>query len=252
MLRLTHGFRQQQPHAPLKTSLEPHSSQQPGDIQAINGQEQLQIMTSVIEDTSCSPVSLGKRRKKSEDMVLVQLTESREHASDDSPQGRASKVVYFGNDSIWSYTLQKARNSNPGHFTSPCSDSLQSSISNIHYKVPTTSENQPSDVWGEDFDLRQEEIKLLHKKGAFSLPPVHVQKALLDAYFYWLYPLQPILDKSQFLAEFTTGRISIVLLKAVLFVATTCCDENIVKLAWESRRAAQTTLYGHIIEIITN
>lgn len=190
----------------------------------------------------------GDRCKKGADTLFVQLMDSHEHDSNDNPNpgSRSNKVVYFGNDSIWSYSLQKARSSNPRYSTSPLSDTMQSSTSIIHYEVPSTLDDRPSDDYGEDCNLRQEEMKLLRKKGAFSLPPIDVQKGLLDAYFCWLYPLQPIFDKNQFLRDFEMGKISIVLLKAVLFAATTCCDEDIVKKAWNSRRSAQVMLYGHV------
>lgn len=176
-------------------------------------------------------------------MLLVQLMNSEEH--EDIPQSRkvANKVMYFGNDSIWAWTIQKARGGDGQQSASPISVGTKSA--NVHYPVPTTLDDRPHDL-PEEGDLKQEEMDLLRKKGAFSLPPLFVQKALLDAYFRWIFPLQQILDRKKFLDDFEAGRASIVLLQALFFVSTTCCDEDIIKANWGSRRSAQLTLYQRV------
>jgi hypothetical protein len=116
----------------------------------------------------------------------------------------------------------------------------------VHYEIPDTVDRQPYDVPADDFDWKQEEMNLLQKKGAFSLPPLHVQKALLDAYFRWVFPMQQILDREQFLRDFEAGRASVLLLQALFFVGTTCCDEDIIRGHWGTRRSAQVTLYRRV------
>ncbi|KEF62525.1 uncharacterized protein A1O9_00498 [Exophiala aquamarina CBS 119918] len=180
------------------------------------------------------------------EMLLVQLMDMRDHDEGSKPARMTKKVVYFGDNSIWSYSLQNARNTKSRCPASPQSLSAQSVDSNIHYKVPETLESQPQDVPEDDLGLTQEENHLLQKKGAFCLPPLNIQKKLLDAYFSWLYPLQPILDKEQFLCDFRSGQVPIILLQALLFAATTCCDESVILEYWPSRRSAQAALHKRV------
>lgn len=176
-------------------------------------------------------------------MLLVRLTDVRDNDEVETRTKLTNKVVYFGDESIWSYSLRKARNSKSRYSASPQSLSAQSVDSNIHYKVPQSLEDQPRDVPEDDLGLKQKEIHLLQQKGAFSLPPPDIQRELLDAYFLWLYPLQPIIDKQQFLCLFDSGQAPIILLQALLFAATTCCDESVILKYWPSRRSAQAALY---------
>lgn len=179
-------------------------------------------------------------------MLLVRLMDMGDYEEGNNPTKMTKKVVYFGDDSVWSHSLRKARNSNSKHSASPQSFSAQSVDSNIHYKVPDTLEQQPQDIPEDDLGLKQEELTLLQHKGAFSLPPLEIQRELLDAYFTWIYPLQPILDKEQFLRDFNSGQAPIILIQALLFAATTCCDETVIAKYWPSRRSAQASLYKRV------
>lgn len=176
-------------------------------------------------------------------MLLARLMDPPDQGDGDSPPSMTSKVVYFGDDSIWSYSLQKARKNKSRYSASPQSLRADSVESNIHYRVPETLDDRLQDIPEDDLRLKQEELKLLQNKGAFSLPPVDVQTELIDAYFSWLHPLQPILAKQQFLNDFRTGQAPIILLQALLFAATTCCDESIILKHWPSRRSAQVALH---------
>ncbi|GAM38810.1 hypothetical protein TCE0_033r09851 [Talaromyces pinophilus] len=194
---------------------------------------------------SPSQGSAEEQPKEGSEMLLVQLMNSEEQENIPHSNNVANKVMYFGNDSIWAWTIQKARDGNAQQTASPASVSTKSAACNVHYPVPTTLDDRPHDL-PEEADLKQAEMDLLRKKGAFSLPPLFVQKALLDAYFRWIFPMQQILDRKQFLDDFEAGRASIVLLQALFFVATTCCDEDIIKANWGSRRSAQLTLYQRV------
>ncbi|KAJ9498773.1 hypothetical protein H2202_005959 [Exophiala xenobiotica] len=187
-------------------------------------------------------------------MLLVRLADTEEleenqmitNGPDRIPNKVPNRVVYFGSDSIWLWAIRKARRNIPQQAISPRSISTQSPASNVHYEIPDTVDRQPYDVPADDFDWKQEEMNLLQKKGAFSLPPLHVQKALLDAYFRWVFPMQQLLDREQFLRDFEAGRASVLLLQALFFVGTTCCDDDIIREHWGTRRSAQVTLYRRV------
>ncbi|KAJ9611622.1 hypothetical protein H2200_004806 [Cladophialophora chaetospira] len=203
-------------------------------------------LTAVRGEPSYAPCSNLIPPEEGSEMLLVRLTDVPDHQAGDEPTKTTNKVVYFGDESIWSDSLRKARSSKARHPASPQSVSAQSMDSNIHYAVPSTLKDQPQDVPQDDLDVKQVETHLLQKKGAFDLPPPDIQRELLDAYFFWLYPLQPILDREQFLNDFHSGAASILLLQALLFVGTTCCDDSIILQHWPSRRSAQAALYKRV------
>ncbi|QKX64674.1 uncharacterized protein TRUGW13939_11850 [Talaromyces rugulosus] len=247
-------------HSPVPNGLQalPADRRESTTPSPFQGQEQ--PVTADLPDTSFSLQSPAKspktqsrshgsveeQPKEGSEMLLVQLMNSEEYENTPHSKNVSNKVMYFGNDSIWAWTIQKARGGNSQQSASPASVSTQSLANNVHYQVPTTLDERPHDVPEGDFDFKQEEMDLLRKKGAFSLPPLFVQKALLDAYFRWIFPMQQILDREQFLQDFEAGRASILLLQALYFVATTCCDDEIIKVNWGSRRSAQLTLYQRV------
>ncbi|KIV88647.1 hypothetical protein PV10_08311 [Exophiala mesophila] len=194
-------------------------------------------------DSAYAPSTSRNSAQEGSEMLLVRLTDIRDNDEVEPRTKLTNKVVYFGDESVWFYSLRNARNGKSRYSTSPQSITAQSVDSNIHYKVPQTLDDQPRDVPQDDLDLKQEEIHLLQQKGAFSLPPPDIQRELLDAYFSWLHPLQPIIDKQQFLCAFESGQAPMILLQALLFAGTTCCDEIVILKYWPSRRSAQADQY---------
>ncbi|OQU97512.1 Fungal specific transcription factor domain-containing protein [Cladophialophora immunda] len=198
-------------------------------------------------EVSFSPHSDSTPPQEGSEMLLVRLMDTQDKNEIGQPAKTTDRVLYFGDGSIWSDSLRRARSSKSRYPASPQPLSTRFTDSNnLHYAVPPTVRDQPQDIPQDDLDVQQEEIKLLRRKGAFSLPPPDIQRKLLDAYFTWLYPLQPILDKEQFLDDFDRGQAPIILLQALLFAATTCCDESIIVQFWPSRRSAQSTLYKRV------
>ncbi|KAJ9646245.1 hypothetical protein H2204_000908 [Knufia peltigerae] len=207
------------------------------------------------EDLSFSPRSNKSTPAQEEgsEMILVRLTDTTQQDKNETGQTTKTttdRVLYFGDESIWSDSLRRARSSKsryPENRQLLSTTRLVVDSNNIHYSVPPTVRDQPHDIpQDDDLDVQLEEINLLQRKGAFSLPPPDIQRKLLDAYFTWLYPLQPILDKERFLDDFDRGQAPIILLQALLFAGTTCCDESIIVQFWPSRRAAQSTLYRRV------
>ena len=184
----------------------------------------------------------GELNEDSE-MLLVRLMDAPEQEDKETVENVAKKVIYFGNNSVWSYTIREACSTSLRRLSSTHSPSTESTVSSMHYKIPETLDQQLHDVLRDDLDIQDEETRLLRKKGALSLPPLDVQKALLDAYFRWIFPIQQILDREQFFRDRQAGRVSTLLLQCLFFVATTCCDESIIRANWGTRRAAQVILF---------
>lgn len=177
------------------------------------------------------------------EMLLVRFVDVDEGDVADGSKEGDHKVMYFGNDSIWSYSLQKARRTKSLNSASPASVDGQSAQNNVHHPVSGAMDST-TDARVNLF-TDNEASATLRKSGAFNLPPIETQRELLDAYFRWHYPLQPILDKDDFIRDFETGRVSILLLQALFSVAITCCDESVVQKHWLDRRSAQAAFYRH-------
>jgi hypothetical protein len=176
------------------------------------------------------------------EMLLVQLTDADDTNLTGSQMKGDNKVMYFGNDSIWSYSLQKARRTKAMHSVSPQSMGEQSvEGSNMHYSVPSVT-TQLEEA-GMEAEGENETLALLRRQGAFSLPPTDVQRTLLAAYFKWVYPLQPILDKEQFDSDLESCQVSMLLLQALFSLGCTCCDDDLIREHWSDRRTAQSMFY---------
>lgn len=169
------------------------------------------------------------------EMLLVRLVDTDQRDVVGASNEGDNKVMYFGNDSIWSYSLQKARRTRTINPLSPLLGDSQPVETNVHHPIPRTTQI--------DLYANNQAAAALRESGAFALPPIETQRELVDAYFRWHYPLQPILDKDDFMRDFETGQVSILLLQALLSVATTCCDESVVRKHWSDRRSAQALFY---------
>ena len=60
--------------------------------------------------------------------------------------------------------------------------------------------------------LPPEDVNYLRIKGAFTLPPRHIQDALVQCYFHHVHPFAPILDPFQFIVDYENNRASLLLL----------------------------------------
>lgn len=59
--------------------------------------------------------------------------------------------------------------------------------------------------------LPPEDVNYLRIKGAFTLPPRHIQEALIQSYFHHIHPFAPILNPFQFIADYENNRASLLL-----------------------------------------
>jgi hypothetical protein len=214
------AFSQQLPSAELERSITLQTA-------AVDGSQSMLVRSTTAAEGS--------------EMLLVRLIDTEEGDVTAGSKEGANKVIYFGNDSIWSYSLEKARRTKTINSVSPMSADGHSVESNIHHPLPGAAD--PSTDIQVDLYANNEVATTLQKSDAFFLPPVETQRELLDAYIEWHYPLQPIIDKDDFIRDFESGQVSMLLLQALLSVATTCCEESVIQKHWSDRRAAQAAFY---------
>lgn len=89
--------------------------------------------------------------------------------------------------------------------------------------------------------MAPEDIVYLHSKGAFTLPEMTLQKALLHAYVEFVHPYMPLLELQPFLETIherdgKKGTVSLLLYHAVMFTAASFVPAKYLKAAGFSRR----------------
>lgn len=175
--------------------------------------------------------------------LLMQLTDRIEPGKQHHIDQSAQKIVYFGNDSVWFHALHKRIGTHqPMSRDQQCRLSFSPAVK-THFSIPDRKANGVNDTSNSTSNKDSSDRELLQQRGAFLLPPIDVQQALLTAYFRWVHPVQRVLDQEQFMHSYHSGCMSTLLLHSIFMVATTCCDENIITAHWNSRRSAQLCFF---------
>ncbi|KAB5575879.1 cutinase transcription factor 1 [Coniochaeta sp. 2T2.1] len=97
--------------------------------------------------------------------------------------------------------------------------------------------------------IAPEDVEYLYKKGALTLPPPELQRALIRAYVEYLHPYVPLLELHSFLNTVASkdglnGQVSLFLYQAVMFSATAYVEAKYLREAgYPSRRAARKSFF---------
>ncbi len=73
----------------------------------------------------------------------------------------------------------------------------------VHYPLPDTVKGARAGLT----ELDNIEIEILHKRGAFLLPPRALCDELVDSFFQWIAPVVPVINKSRFMARYRDSKI---------------------------------------------
>ncbi|KAL0935112.1 uncharacterized protein CTRU02_209703 [Colletotrichum truncatum] len=93
--------------------------------------------------------------------------------------------------------------------------------------------------------MRSEDITYLSSKGAFETPSQTVLDALIEVFITQVYPLYPIVNRTEFIEQHRNKKVPWILLHSVCLAATTFCPARLIhKLGFESRRAARWSFYA--------
>ena len=142
-----------------------------------------------------------------------------------APIKEAGRVAYLGESSNLSLLVQDR------HGTTDV----------VHYPLPDSVKGSKARMGHMD----ELEIEILHKRGAFLLPPKAVVDELVDAYFKWVAPVVPVINKTRFMAQYrdTTNPPSFLLLQAILLAGSRVCSNAQVMDADGSTAPAAMTFY---------
>ncbi|KAF2805562.1 cutinase transcription factor 1 alpha [Mytilinidion resinicola] len=91
----------------------------------------------------------------------------------------------------------------------------------VHYPLPENVRGAKARV----NELDNMEIDILHQRGAFLLPPRALCDELVEAFFKWVAPVVPVINRSRFMRQYRDPKNppSLLLLQAILLAGSRVC-----------------------------
>lgn len=117
----------------------------------------------------------------------------------------------------------------------------QGSSDVVHYPLPENVRGSRARLT----ELDNVEIEILHKRGAFLLPPRALCDELIDSYFKWVHPIVPVINRTRFMKQYRDAKNppSLLLLQAVLLAGSRVCNNPQLMDANGSTTPAALTFY---------
>jgi hypothetical protein len=142
-----------------------------------------------------------------------------------APIKEAGRVAYLGESSNLSLLVQDQ------HGTTDV----------VHYPLPENVRGARARI----NELDTVEIDILHQRGAFLLPPRALCDELVDAYFQWIAPICPVINRSKFMRRYRDAKNppSLLLLQAILLAGSRVCSNPQLMDANGSTTPAAMTFY---------
>lgn len=111
----------------------------------------------------------------------------------------------------------------------------------LHYPLPENIRGTRARLT----ELDTIEIDILHRRGAFLLPPRALCDELVAAYFKWVAPIVPIINRSRFMRRYRDPKNppSLLLLQSILLAGSRVCDNPQLKDPSGSTTPAAMTFY---------
>jgi hypothetical protein len=111
----------------------------------------------------------------------------------------------------------------------------------VHYPLPKTG-NSSIRVLSE---LNELELKILHQRGALDLPPRELCDELVDAYFKWVAPIVPMINRTRFMRQYhdLEHPPSMLLMQAILLAGSRVCTAKMLMDSNGSPLPAATLFY---------
>lgn len=151
------------------------------------------------------------------------------------PAGTGQKVIYMGDSANWKYCVSEAGNpfsgsAQEGFF----GDLLQQSLMD-HLGVDTKTALKT---------LRHDDEEWLRSQGVFDYPEKDILDELMATFFEYSHPACPLFNRKEFMALSVGGRLSPLVLNAVLFMAVFHCPAPLLgAMGFPSRYIASLSFY---------
>jgi len=142
-----------------------------------------------------------------------------------APIKDAGRVAFLGESSNLSILVQDT------HGTSDV----------VHYPLPENVRGARARI----NELDNVEVDILHQRGAFLLPPRALCDELVEAYFQWIAPVVPVINRSKFMRRYRDAKNppSLLLLQAILLAGSRVCHNPQLMDANGSTTPAAMTFY---------
>jgi hypothetical protein len=111
----------------------------------------------------------------------------------------------------------------------------------VHYPLPENVRGAKARV----NELDNIEIEILHQRGAYLLPPRPLCDELVEAYFKWVAPVVPIINRSRFMRQYRDPKNppSLLLLQSILLAGSRVCNNSQLMDASGSTTPAAMTFF---------
>ncbi|KAI0615291.1 cutinase transcription factor 1 alpha [Pyrenophora tritici-repentis] len=111
----------------------------------------------------------------------------------------------------------------------------------VHYPLPENVRGAKARV----NEMDNMEIEILHQRGAFLLPPRSLCDELVEAYFRWVAPVVPVINRSRFMRQYRDPKNppSLLLLQAILLAGSRVCTNAQLMDSSGSTTPAAMTFY---------
>ncbi|KAH9868897.1 Cutinase transcription factor 1 alpha [Plenodomus biglobosus] len=111
----------------------------------------------------------------------------------------------------------------------------------VHYPLPENVRGAKARV----NEMDNMEIEILHQRGAFLLPPRALCDELVEAFFKWVAPVVPVINRSRFMRQYRDPKNppSLLLLQAVLLAGSRVCTNTQLMDSSGSTTPAAMTFY---------
>lgn len=111
----------------------------------------------------------------------------------------------------------------------------------VHYPLPENVRGAKARV----NELDNMEIEILHQRGAFLLPPRSLCDELVEAFFKWVAPVVPVINRSRFMRQYRDQKNppSLLLLQSILLAGSRVCTNPQLMDASGSTTPAAMTFY---------
>ena len=117
----------------------------------------------------------------------------------------------------------------------------QGSSDVVHYPLPENVRGSRARLT----ELDNVEMDILHQRGAFLLPPRALCDELIEAYFRWVHPIVPVINRTQFMRQYKDAKNppSLLLIQAILLAGSRVCNNPQLLDANGSTTPAALTFY---------
>jgi len=111
----------------------------------------------------------------------------------------------------------------------------------VHYPLPENIRGARARL----NELDNVEIDILHQRGAFLLPPRGLCDELVEAFFKWVSPVVPVINRTRFMRRYRDSKNppSLLLLQAILLAGSRVCSNPQLMDSSGSTTPAAMTFY---------